>query len=93
MERIRGQKDAVLFFMAKQGPITQRIASDRLGVDRLAARIADLKEILANDEELKRYGWERFEGRYIITEYEIKVNRYGRHTRIARYRLNEGKDA
>lgn len=90
--RKRGQKDAVIKFMEHNGAITARMASDMLGVDRLAARIADIKEILNDTDKLKYYGWERFKGRYIVTEYEYITNRYGNRTRIARYRLNVDAD-
>ena len=52
MERNNSQKDAVLRFMERNGWLTQRIASDQLGVDRLPARISELKDILADPEKL-----------------------------------------
>ena len=91
MERVRTQKDEVLFYMEKHGEITQRIA-DGLGIERLAARIADIKKILKDPDKTKEYGWQRFTGRYIVTVYETVRNRYGRHPRIARYRLNVQDD-
>lgn len=39
------QNEAVLIFMAKHGSITARDAVTELGIYRLAARIADLKEL------------------------------------------------
>ena len=89
MERNNSQKDAVLRFMERNGWLTQRIASDQLGVDRLPARISEIKDILADPKKLKEYNWQKYEGRYIVTEYDNVTNRYGHRARIARYNLNE----
>lgn len=35
---------AILRYMSETGPITQRIASELFGCDRLASRICDLKQ-------------------------------------------------
>ena len=89
MERNNSQKDAVLRYMERNGGLTQRIASDQLGVDRLPARISEIKDILADPKKLKEYNWQKYEGRYIVTEYDNVTNRYGHTTRIARYYLYE----
>ena len=91
MERIKDQKDAVIEYMEKYGEITQGIANN-LGIGRLAARIADIKEILKDPDKIKEYGWQRFSGRYVVTTYENVTNRFGQHPRIARYRLNVEDD-
>ena len=88
---IRDQKDAILFYMQKYGDITQQIAN-QLGIGRLAARISDIKGILADPDKIQEHGWQKFAGRYIVTKYEYVINRYGQHSRIARYGLNAEDD-
>lgn len=86
--RIRNQKDAVLNYINKYGGLTAREASDRLGVDRLAARVSEINDILFDRPEvITAYGWEQFIGWYLKPTYMYVVNRYGRKVRIARYAL------
>ncbi len=87
MDRKLSQKDAVLKFIERNGSITQREASEALGVDRLPARVSDINKILEKPEKVKLYGWERFAGKRIVPRYEYITNRYGNSTRIARYSL------
>ena len=87
--RVNNQKDAVLKYITKYGSITHRQASRKLGVDRLAARVADINDILLSKEEkVVAYGWAEYWGRYLVADYEYVTNRYGQKTRIARYRFN-----
>lgn len=88
MNRKLSQKDAVLKYLERYGSLTQREASDNLGVDRLPARVSDINDILSDEKKIKYYGWERFEGRFIVADYEYVTNRYGNRTRIARYRFD-----
>lgn len=86
--RNKNQKDAVLNYIEKRGSIISREASRELGVDRLAARISEIKDILKDPEEAEAYGWGKYAGRHIATSYEYVTNRYGQKTRIARYSLD-----
>ena len=65
------QKEMVLSYMKEFGSITALEALRDLGVFRLAARIANLKD----------------DGVNIKTEYETAPNRYGKKTKYARYSL------
>lgn len=55
----------------KKGPLTQKQASDELGVSRLGARVYDLKE----------------RGHKIYSEIIETTNRFGDVCHVARYRL------
>ena len=63
----------VLDCMKKKGYITNRIASSELGVERLSARIYDLREM----------------GFSIKTTMVNGKNRHGNNTRFARYSLEK----
>ena len=67
------QTERVLDYMRRFGSITTMQAFADLGVARLSARIADLKD----------------EGFDIISETLSTKNRYGEHVRYAKYKLNE----
>lgn len=67
------QTERVPDYMRRFGSITTMQAFADLGVARLSARIADLKD----------------EGFDIISETLSTKNRYGEHVRYAKYRLNE----
>jgi hypothetical protein len=67
------QTERVLDYMRRFGSITTMQAFADLGVARLSARIADLKD----------------EGFDIVSETLSTKNRYGEHVRYAKYRLNE----
>jgi len=70
------QNELVLNYMAKHGAITQRLASEQLGVSRLAARIDDLKEA----------------GIKIKTELIHVPTRWGKKARVAKYTLENPVD-
>ena len=77
MARGLTQKEMILDYMVIHGSITALEASKKLGVQRLAARIWDL----------------RHDGQVIASESEQGINRYGRPVRYDRYRVveeNEG---
>ena len=65
------QKQRILEYMEAHGSITQKEASDNLGVARLASRVNDLRKA----------------GHPIITEVVNGQNRFGETTRWARYRM------
>lgn len=65
--------ERVLNYIKKYGSITQKQASDYLGLSRLSARIWDLRQ----------------QGNQILTEYITVKNRYGIKIKVARYRLAE----
>lgn len=65
------QEMKILEYIEKHGSITQLEATMELGITRLAARIADLRDA----------------GHDIISEYEVGLNRFGEKTRYKRYRL------
>ena len=65
------QCDRILDYLNRCGSITQKEASDNLGVARLASRVNDLRRA----------------GHPIITEVVIGQNRFGETTRWARYRM------
>ena len=67
------QTERVLDYMRRFGSITTMQAFADLGVARLSARIADLKD----------------EGFDIVSETLSTKNRYGEHVRYAKYKLNE----
>ena len=66
-----GQKERILAYMERHGSITQKEASEHLGVARLASRVNDLRRA----------------GHPIVSEVETGKNRYGETTRWARYRM------
>lgn len=68
--QLQAQEHAVLIRL-KKGPLTQREATDELGITRLAARVNTL----------------RAKGFNIATEARKVPTRYGRPTRIAVYHL------
>ena len=65
------QNELILEYLDQFGSITPLEAMRDLGVMRLSARIADLKE----------------EGHSIITDMATVENRFGEKTRVVRYRL------
>lgn len=65
------QSERVLKYIDTFGSITQKEASDALGVARLASRVNDLRKA----------------GHPIISEVETGKNRFGEQTRWARYRM------
>lgn len=67
------QCDRVLLYMQDFGSITQKDAFNDIAVDRLAARISDLKD----------------KGYAIKTVIETGKNRYGEATKYARYSLED----
>lgn len=69
------QKERVLDYMKKFGGITEREASRKIAVDRLGARIYDLKE-------------EEYE---IVSEWITSKNRYGQKVRFKKYMLKQDK--
>ena len=69
------QKERVLDYMKKFGGITEREASRKIAVDRLSARIYDLKE----------------DGYEIVTEWVKGKNRYGQKVRFKKYMLKQDK--
>ena len=70
---LKNQKDMLLWYMLKFGPITPLEAMKDLGVMRLAARIKDLKD----------------EGHKIATITVTRSNRWGQETKVAQYRLEK----
>ncbi len=66
------QCDRLIDYLQKHGTITQKEASDRLGITRLTSRVC----------ELKKKGYE-FE-----TDRIKVRNRFGESCSVARYRLN-----
>lgn len=70
------QEQRILKYMHDFGSITPLDAMREFGIMRLASRISDLK----------RRGYQ------ITREFEKGTNRYGEHTKYARYRLEESKD-
>ena len=67
------QEQRVLNYMKDFGSITPLDAMREFGIMRLASRISDLKK----------------RGYKISKEFEKSVNRYGEHTKYARYKLEE----
>lgn len=67
------QEQRILNYMKDFGSITPLDAMREFGIMRLASRISDLKK----------------RGYKISREYEKSVNRYGEHTKYARYKLEE----
>lgn len=67
------QEQRILNYMKDFGSITPLDAMREFGIMRLASRISDLKK----------------QGYKISREYEKSVNRYGEHTKYARYKLEE----
>ena len=67
------QEQRILNYMKYFGSITPLDAMREFGIMRLASRISDLKK----------------RGYKISREYEKSVNRYGEHTKYARYKLEE----
>lgn len=67
------QEQRILDYMKEFGSITPLDAMKEFGIMRLASRISDLKK----------------RGYKITREYEKGVNRYGEHTKYARYILKE----
>ena len=65
------QNERIVDYLKKHGSITQAEAMNRLGVFRLAARVADIRRSGVN----------------VIRETEESRNRYGEKVRYARYRL------
>lgn len=65
--------ERVLNYIKKYGSITQKQATDYLGLSRLSARIWDLRQ----------------QGKQILTEYITVKNRYGIKIKVARYRFAE----
>ena len=63
----------ILDYMVIHGSITALEASRKLGIERLAARIWDL----------------RHDGHVIASESEMGLNRYGKPVRYDRYRVVE----
>lgn len=74
------QNQRVLEYLKKNGSITAREASRELGVDRLSARVFDLRY---KPDERKGGIKRRYE---IFTEMIEVKTRYGK-ARVARYRL------
>lgn len=71
------QNERVLKYMDTFGSITQKEASEHLGVARLASRVNDL----------------RMAGHPIVSEVETGKNRFGEPTRWARYRMGGEREA
>lgn len=69
------QNQRILDYMEQFGSITQLDAMNDLGVMRLASRISDLKRL----------------GYPITSEVETVKNRFGRKSRVKRYRMEEGE--
>lgn len=67
------QEQRILNYMKDFGSITPLDAMREFGIMRLASRISDLKK----------------RGYKISREFEKSVNRYGEHTKYARYKLEE----
>ena len=67
------QEQRILNYMRDFGSITALDAMREFGIMRLASRISDLKH----------------RGYNITREFEKGVNRYGEHTKYARYSLKE----
>ena len=65
------QSQRVLDYINRCGSITQKEASEHLGVARLASRVNDLRRA----------------GHPIVSEVETGQNRFGEPTRWARYRM------
>lgn len=65
--------ERVLNYIKKYGSITQKQATDDLGLSRLSARIWDLRQ----------------QGKQILTEYITVKNRYGIKIKVTRYRFAE----
>lgn len=65
------QSDRILAYIDRCGSITQREASEHLGVARLASRVNDLRKA----------------GHPIIAERVEGVNRFGERVHWARYRM------
>lgn len=76
MESKRTQNQLILDYIEKFGSITQLEANRDLGVMRLSARIGNL----------------RAAGHPIITDIVAVPNRYGKKSRVARYRLEGDTD-
>lgn len=74
MEHIRqAQRQRILEYLKEHGSITQREASDKLGADRLSARICELQKM----------------GHPIKTDLIAVKDRFGDTGRIARYTLEK----
>lgn len=67
------QEQRILDYMREFGSITALDAMREFGIMRLASRISDLKK----------------RGYHITKEFEKGLNRYGEHTKYARYELKE----
>ncbi len=70
------QREMVVDYIAEFGSITPLEAIRDLGCYRLASRVSELRKM----------------GYPVITEPETVLNRYGRTSRIARYRMEVGSD-
>lgn len=78
----KDQIDAVFEYMRDIGPITSLEASMKLGCGRLASRICDIKEILANTGN--KY--------HVVSEMVEITKSNGKKTKVKRYWLEANDD-
>lgn len=69
------QSERLLTYMRENGPITQMVAMNDLGIMRLASRISELRK----------------QGHKITSQTVKVQNRYGETCRVKRYTLEKGR--